>query len=128
YATQAPAVVVVYGPNDLGSGLHSSIEGTVRIADDHHHARRAAVERFRTEVLMLGRFVGNPKLGPLHRKPRDYGSVRSVEAESLCCAECGLVKVDGLGALSDREHWGDGCGRSLGGLRWAAHGNTSFRR
>jgi hypothetical protein len=51
---------------------------------------------------MLGRFVGDPELGILHRHPRHHRSIGSIYAKQLPSAERSFVKFHGLCTIPDR--------------------------
>jgi len=61
----APAMFVPHRPHERGSRGNRFGEGGIRVVHDHHHPDGTAGQRLRTEVLILGRLVGYPKLGSI---------------------------------------------------------------
>jgi hypothetical protein len=95
----APAVHLAYRHHRSGAGVYCALEHSVRIGNGQDHPDRAAAERFRTEIVMLRRFVAQSELRAVDRKPCDDGPIRGVNAEDFSRSERQLVKRNGLGAL-----------------------------
>ena len=65
-ASYAPLVGLVgYGPDHGGSRGDGPVEDRVGVFYGQHDAHGAAAERFRAEVRMLGRLVGDPEFSSL---------------------------------------------------------------
>src|SRR4029077_658414 len=78
-------------------------ENSIRVVHSQDDSNRAAPERFRTEVAMLGRFITQPKLRAVHGEPCYHTSLRPFEAKHLKRSECGFIEVNGSRTISNRE-------------------------
>jgi hypothetical protein len=106
-SSHAPAIVLIsHGRNDLGAGLDRAVKNGIGVADDEDHSDGAATERFGAEVQMLGRFVGEPKLGAVDGELSHDGAMAVVDAKQFGGSEGGFVEFNRLRAPSDGEHWG----------------------
>jgi hypothetical protein len=103
-ASDAPAVLIGDGIDDLGANGNGMIECDIRIFDDHDDARGAASQRFRAEILMLKRLVGDPKLGSGNGKLRDNRTVFPIDPVKHARAESGLIELNGLRTATNRKH------------------------
>jgi hypothetical protein len=83
----------------LRASISRPKENSIRVVHSQNDSNRAASERFRTKVAMLGRFITEPKLRAVHGKPCYYASVRPFEAKDLKRSECGLIEVNGAGTI-----------------------------
>jgi hypothetical protein len=102
-------MLVADGPHDGGACRDGPIEGGIRIIHGHHHPHGTAAERLGTEVLVLGRFVGDPEIGSPDGQLSDHCSASGiVDAIQLGSAERRFIEVDGFGAISNRKQWGYG--------------------
>ena len=79
-----------------------SKKNSIWIVHSQNDSNRAAPERLRTEVAMLGRFITQPKLRAVHGKPCYYTSVRPFEAKDLKRSECGFIEVNGPRTIPNR--------------------------
>src|ERR1700694_5020635 len=104
---QAPAVIFGHWIDLRSSGGQGARENCIRIGHSQNDADRAPAECLRTEVAVLGRLVAHPELCALYGKPRD-DAVSSVHAKYFRCSECGLIKLDGFGAIANGEPGCDG--------------------
>ena len=102
YAADAPAVFFGDRIDFLCARFDSPCEYGVRIVDRQNDANRDASERFGAEVVMLWRFIAEPKLGAIDRQPGDDTFVVS-HAKYFQGAECSLVEIDGAGAAANAE-------------------------
>src|SRR5262249_53572930 len=87
-------------------------------------------ERFGTEVLMFGGFVGDPEAGSIDSKLRDYCAIRCVDAEESNGPESGRVELNCFRTVAHGKHGGDGFGHALdycSGSRSSSGGGPSRR-
>jgi hypothetical protein len=126
-SSDAPAVLIGDGIDDFGANGNGMIECGIRIFDDHDDAHGAASQRFRAEILMLGRLVGNPKLGSGNGKLRDNRAVVSVDPVEHGGAESGLIELNGLRTATNRKHRLNAGFRS-GLCGRVTHGSCQFLR
>lgn len=103
-SSDAPSVLIGDGIDDFGANGNGMIECGIRIFDDHDDAHGAACQRFRAEILMLGRLVGNPELGSGTGKLRDNRAVFPVDPVEHGGTESGLIELNGLRAATNRKH------------------------
>jgi len=101
HSTQSPAMFLSYRVDFFRASLSRSKENSVGIVHRQDDSNRAATERFRTEVAMLGRFITEPKLRAVHGKPCYYTSVRPFESKDLKRSECGFIEVNGAGTIAN---------------------------
>ena len=74
-ASHAPAMHVLYRNDLCCAGAYCAFEDSVRIGNRQDHPNSTTAKRLRTEVVMLRRFVAQPKLRAVDRKPRDHGPI-----------------------------------------------------
>jgi len=67
--------------------LHGAFEGSVRIGDAQDQANGPAAKRFRTEIVVLRRFIAQPELCASHGEACDHSSIWSVDPKGLRRAE-----------------------------------------
>src|SRR5262249_54875666 len=80
-AAEAPAVLVTNRSDLLRPSRHGPREHRVRILNDEHHPDRSAAKRLWTEIRVLRRLVGDPKLRSIDREPGDDRAIRRIDAE-----------------------------------------------
>jgi hypothetical protein len=98
----------------------------IRICHRKNHSHRSPANRFGTEVLVLGRFVPNPKLSSIHRQPRHHTSVRPVQPKRLGRAKRLLIKLHRLRAPAHRQPWRDRASHRCLISRTSCHVPSSF--
>jgi hypothetical protein len=103
-ASDAPAVLIGNGMDNFGAGGDGMVERGVRVFNDHNHSYSTAPERFRAEIQMFGRFIGNPELGSAGGKLRDDRTVFPIDPVEHAGAERGFIEVNGLRTAANRQH------------------------
>jgi hypothetical protein len=94
-ASQAPAIRLVVDWRDRrSSGRDRLRKRRIGIVDYQHHPHRGPTQRFRTEIEVLRRFVGDPEFRRPHRQLRHHGPVWGFDPEQLPRSERRLVKLD----------------------------------
>ena len=97
-------MLIPHGPNDGGSGRRCLGKRRIGIVYDHHHSDGPSGKRLRAEILMLGRLIGHPKLGPAGRQSGDYGSIGCIDTIDNFGTKGGFVELNCLRPSSDRKH------------------------
>ncbi len=95
------------GRNDRGSRGNRLLENSSGVLNRQDHAGGAAVQRFRAEVRVLGRFVRHPELGITDRQLRNDGPAGIVHPEEFLRAKGKPVKRNGPRSVTNGEHRGD---------------------
>ncbi len=100
-ASHTPAVHLAYGDDRGCASIHCTLVNSVRMGNRQDHPNGAAAKRLRTEIVVLRRFIAQPELRALNRKPGHHGPVEGINAEDLSRAKRCFVKFHGFGALPD---------------------------
>src|SRR5262249_18529130 len=82
--SKPPAVIVINGHYLLRTGGDGVRKNGIGIGNDQHQSCCAAIEGFRAEIMMLGRFVRNPKVGTVNREAGDNGTGIFEDKHFLC--------------------------------------------
>jgi len=102
-SSEPPAVVVIDRYNFFRTGGNGLGKDGIRVRNDQDHSRCTAFKGFRAEVIMLGRFVGHPKVRTVDRK-RCYNRTRVIEKKNFLCTERRLVEFNSSFSVSDGQH------------------------
>jgi len=102
------ACSVLMGQTTVAPAAMARVEGGVGVFNGEDHADCAAVEGLGAEVLVFGRFIGDPEAVAVDGEIRDYGAGRVFVAEDLIGSEGGFVEVDGFGSVADGEEGSEG--------------------
>jgi len=76
---KAPAVLISDGPHAGSSGGNGPGEHGIRVVRDHHHPHSPSAKRGGTEILVLGRLIGYPKLCTIGCEAGHNLSVRCID-------------------------------------------------
>jgi len=102
HASDAPFVFVGHGEDLFGSGFQRAGEDGIRIGDGQNNPDRCPLERFGTEVVVLGRFVAEPEFGSINGKTGNHATA-VFEAEELDGSEGGAIEVDCTGTVTQAK-------------------------
>jgi hypothetical protein len=97
----APAMHLAYRNHHSRAGAYCAFEDSVRIGNRQDHPNSTTAKRLRTEIVMLRRFIAQPKLRAVDRKPGYHGPVRGINAEGFNRSKRGLIELNGFRALPD---------------------------
>ena len=82
-----------------------------RIFHNQQHSNRAASQRFRAEVFMCRRFLGDPELRARHGQLADTATGHAIQ---FACAKSRLVEIHRPRPAADGQRGGNGCLESFG--------------
>src|SRR6266699_5815824 len=93
HSSHPPTVLFRHWNHSRRPGLHRSRKHCIRVGHRENHSDRTAPNRLGAEVLMLWRFITDPKLGSIHGKPSHHASARIFQSKSLASSKRLLVKL-----------------------------------
>ena len=93
-------MLVADGNHLLRAGRDGALADHLGIFHDQQHSHRAAAQRLRAEVLVLGRFLRHPEFRAIDREPAYAAAGNAI---GLGRVERALVELDCLGPIPHRE-------------------------